>query len=115
MGAQESSTVPPPPPVSTHLERGGGRGFSRSRPQFGHDLVDGEDDEDEEDDETHNPFVHQGIAGAGQRCTGKSRARVMQTYVNARKCATISSEKRGVLAIADGRFAASTEVMCVLG
>ena len=40
----------------------------------------------------------------------QARSRIMQTYVNARKCATISSVKRGVLAISDGRFAARTEV-----
>jgi hypothetical protein len=37
-------------------------------------------------------------------------SRVLKTYVNSKKCASISSSTRGVLSAVDGRFAAQTEV-----
>ena len=116
--------IPPPsyPSSGRSTRRSARGGFNPS----GDDDADDDEDYDEDGDEEalHN-FMRQGRQmggmgvggigsmggmGGGRRGGGETRARIMQTYVNARKCATISSEKRGVLAIPDGRFAASTEV-----
>lgn len=41
----------------------------------------------------------------------RSKNRVLTTYVNSKKCTSVSSANRGVLATTDGRFAVSTEVI----
>jgi hypothetical protein len=105
MGPEESST-----PLS---ERSPAR---HSLGMFG----DEEDSDDNDESAQQVSFMNRSqILGRSMGMGGRrgpaqsTRARVMQTYVDARKCATISSEKRGVLAQLDGRFAASTEVSVV--
>lgn len=117
MGPQEVTAAPPPP--APQSRRPGAR---RSR-GFGE-----EEDDDEEEDEAEDDYLRfmqrakahprdgmmggmGGIGGIGGSSRSQPRGRAMQTYVDARKCATISADKRGVLAQADGRFAASTEVV----
>ena len=93
MGPQEAAAAAAPSSASSRL----------GRPS----ILGAEEEEDDEDDEAFTSFMQQGRhmsmggrggigmgMGMGRRGAEQSRTRIMQTYVNARKCATISSDKR---------------------
>jgi hypothetical protein len=96
-----------PPHRMSRLSRGRGRGRAGSR-----------GDDDEEDEELDGESKAQSYyssagsswGGRGGMGMGMEAERVMCTYVNSRKCATISSKTRGVLKEKDGRFAINTQV-----
>jgi hypothetical protein len=106
-----SNTNAPEAAPSDRGGRGrGGRGYGRLGPggRGGRDRSDNPSDDDaDEGDYTFGMGEEKQMSR--RYGGGGSTERVMKTYVNARKCSSVSGEKRGVLAVADGRFAVSTE------
>lgn len=87
--------------------RGLGRGRGASED---HDEEEDPDGESKLMDPSSNMYSASGTSWGGR---GMDVERVMCSYVNSRKCATISSKTRGVLKEKDGRFAINTQVAFV--